>query len=168
MKIAIGSDHAAYRLKQVIKTLLAELGHQPDDMGAFTDAEPADDYHLIGAAVAAAVAGGRADRGILMCGTGLGMSIAANKVPGAWAALCNDLFTAQKSREHNDANVLVMGARVIGVELAMEIVRVWLSTPYAGGRHARRNANLKVIEERYARRDPARRRQRGTQSGRKS
>jgi ribose 5-phosphate isomerase B len=151
MKVAIGSDHAAYRLKQAIKTLLAELGHQSDDMGAFTDAQPADDYHLIGAAVAAAVAEGRADRGILMCGTGLGMSIAANKVPGAWAALCNDLFTAQKSREHNDANVLVMGARVIGEELAVEIVRVWLSTPYAGGRHTRRNANLRVIEEKYAR-----------------
>ena len=149
MKVAIGSDHAGYRLKEVIKTLLAELGHQSDDMGAFTDAQPADDYHLIGAAVAAAVVEGRADRGILMCGTGLGMSIAANKVPGAWAALCNDLFTAQKSREHNDANVLVMGARVIGEELAKEMVRVWLSTPYAGGRHARRNANLRAIEERY-------------------
>ena len=94
---------------------------------------------------------GRAERGILMCGTGIGMSIAANKVPGAWAALCNDLFTARKSREHNDANVLVMGARLIGADLAREIVRVWLATPYAGGRHAPRNANIARIEERFSR-----------------
>ena len=151
MKIAIGSDHAAYHMKRMIAALVRELGHEYEDFGASTDAQPADDYHLIAAEVAAAVAFGRADRGILMCGTGVGMSIAANKVPGAWAALCNDLFTAQKSREHNDANVLVMGARVIGEELAVEIVRVWLSTPYAGGRHTRRNANLRVIEEKYAR-----------------
>ena len=153
MKIAVGSDHAAYKLKQVIKSQLAAMSHEYDDLGAFTDAHPADNYHLIGAEVAAAVAEGRADRGILMCGTGIGMSIAANKVPGAWAALCNDLFTAQKSRDHNNANVLVLGARVIGEELAKEIVRVWLDTPYAHGPHEPRNANLKVIEEKYTRRD---------------
>jgi len=150
MHIAIGSDHAGYKLKQAIKHLLDEMGHKVDDFGAFTDAQPADDYPLIGAEVAAAVVDGRADLGILMCGTGIGMSIAANKVPGARAALCNDLFTAQKSREHNDANVLVLGARVISEELANEIVRVWLSTTYAHGRHEPRNALLKVIEEKYA------------------
>ena len=119
MKIAIGSDHAGYRLKQCIMAWLSELGHQVEDFGAFSDAQPADNYHLIGAEVAAAVVSGRAERGILMCGTG---------------------------------NLLVMGARLIGEELAKEIVRVWLSTPYAGGRHAPRNANLRLIEERYARR----------------
>ena len=151
MKITIGSDHAAYKLKQVIKRLLDEMGVEVDDLGAFTDAQPADDYPLIGAEVAAAVVDGRADLGILMCGTGIGMSMAANKVPGARAALCNDLFTAQKSREHNKANVLVLGARVVSEELAKEIVRVWLSTAYAYGRHEPRNALLKVIEEKYAR-----------------
>lgn len=151
MKIAIGSDHAAYRLKRCIEDLLAELGHSCEDFGADTDVHPADDYHLIAAEVALAVVDGRAERGILMCGTGMGMSIAANKVPGAWAALCNDLFTARKSREHNDANILVMGARIIGDDLAAEIVRVWLDTPYAGGRHLARNANIARIEERFCR-----------------
>ena len=151
MKIAIGSDHAAYRLKQVIKALLEELGHGYEDLGALTDAQPADNYHLIGAEVAAAVVQSRAERGILMCGTGIGMSIAANKVPGARAALCNDLFTACKSREHNNANVLVMGSRLIGEDLAREIVRVWLSVPYTGGRHEPRNANIRILEQRYCR-----------------
>lgn len=150
MRIAIGSDQAAYRLKQVIKRLLDEMGVEVDDLGAFTDAHPADDYLLTGAEVAAAVVDGRADMGILMCGTGIGMSMAANKVPGARAALCHHLFTAQKAREHNDANVLVLGARVVGEELAKEIVRVWLGTAYAHGRHEPRNELLKVIEEKYA------------------
>ncbi len=153
MKIAIGSDHAAYQLKQAVQSLLAELGHEYEDFGAFTDTQPADNYHLIGAEVASTVAHGGAERGILMCGTGIGMSIAANKVPGAWAALCNDLFTARKSREHNNANVLVFGSRVIGVELAKEIVSVWLSTPYAGGRHELRNSNIRLIERQYSHSD---------------
>ena len=151
MKIAIGSDHAAYQMKRMVAALVREMGHEYEDFGASTDAQPADDYHLIAAEVAAAVAFGRADRGILMCGTGVGMSIAANKVPGAWAALCNDLFTARKSREHNNANVLVMGSRLIGDDLAKEIVRVWLDTDYAGGRHGPRNANIRLIEQRYCR-----------------
>jgi ribose 5-phosphate isomerase B len=149
MNIAIGSDHAAYKLKQSIKRLLDETGHSHEDFGAYTDVQAADDYHLIGAKVAAAVAEGRVERGILMCGTGIGMSIAANKVPGVWAALCHNIYVAQKSREHNDANVLVLGARVIGEDLAKAIVRVWLATPYARGRHERRNANLETIETRY-------------------
>lgn len=153
MKIAIGSDHAAFRLKQTIKQLLDELGHEYDDFGAFTDAEPANDYHLIGAKVAHTVVEGNADFGIIMCGTGIGMSIAANKVPGAWAALCDNLFIAKKSREHNNTNVLVLGARVIGEELAKEIVTTWLSTEYTYGRHEPRNANLRVIEETYRLKD---------------
>jgi ribose 5-phosphate isomerase B len=152
MKIAIGSDHAGFRLKQVIISTVRDLGHDITDLGAFTDEHPADDYHSTGAAVAQAVAGGAYDRGILICGTGIGISIAANKVPGAYAALCNDLFTAQKSREHNDANILAMGARLVGEGLAKEIVRVWLSTPYARERHEARNANLRRIEASYLKR----------------
>ncbi len=148
MKIAIGSDHAAYKTKMMIKRYLAELGHEVEDLGAYTDEQPANDYILTAARVAQAVVQKKAERGILMCGTGIGMSIAANKVRGARAALCNDLFTAQKSREHNDANVLVFGSRVIGDDLAKEIVRVWLSTDYTHGRHEVRNALIKVIEDR--------------------
>jgi ribose 5-phosphate isomerase B len=151
VRIAIGSDHAAYHLKLRIAGLLAELGHTVEDFGADTDSQPANDYHIIAAEVSQAVVEGRAERGILMCGTGIGMSIAANKVPGAWAALCNDLFSARKSREHNDANVLVMGARLIGEDLALEIVRTWLESAYTGGRHVARNANIARIEARFRR-----------------
>jgi len=150
MKIAIGSDHAAYELKQIIATFLNEMDHTVEDFGAFTDETPADNYHFIGAKVAHAVTESRFERGILMCGTGIGMCIAANKVCGVSAALCNCLYTAQMSRKHNDANVLVMGARVIGIGLAKEIVRVWLSTDYENGRHVSRNANLNVIEQMYS------------------
>ena len=149
MKIAIGSDHAGFRLKQAIIALVQGMGYEVTDLGAFTDAEPANDYHLIGAGVAESVVGGQNDRGIVICGTGIGISIAANKVPGAWAALCNDLFTAEKSRQHNDANVLALGSRVVGEGLAKEIVRVWLSTPYDRERHVARNENLKKIERKY-------------------
>lgn len=149
MKIAIGSDHAAYQLKQVIIQLLKDMGHEVNDLGAYTDSKPANDYHLIGASVSEAVVAGKAERGIVMCGSGIGISIAANKVPGADCALCNDLFTARKSREHNDANVLALGARVVGEEVAKEIVTVWLQTEYTGGRHTARNANIRRIEQKY-------------------
>lgn len=149
MKIAIGSDHAGYRLKQVIISEMTELGHETTDLGAFTDETPAEDYHSTGAAVAQAVADGECERGIVICGTGIGISIAANKVPGAYAALCNDLYTAQKSREHNDANILALGSRIVGEGLAKEIVRIWLDTPYDRGRHEARNANLRRIEASY-------------------
>jgi ribose 5-phosphate isomerase B len=146
MKIAIGSDHAGFQLKQIVMAEVQELGHEVTDLGAFTDAHPADDYHFTGAMVAEAVV---ANLGIVICGTGIGISIAANKVPEANAALCNDLFTAQKSREYNNANVLAMGARVVGEGLAKEIVRVWLATPYAGGRHKARNLNLRKTEAKF-------------------
>jgi ribose 5-phosphate isomerase B len=151
MKIAMGSDHAGYRLKRLIMAEVEGLGHQVIDLGAFTDERPAEDYHSTGAAVAEEVASGDCQRGIVICGTGIGISIAANKVPGAYAALCNDLFTAQKSREHNDSNVLALGARIVGEGLAREIVRVWLETPYGGERHETRNANLRRIEKSYLR-----------------
>ncbi len=150
MKVAIGSDHAAYPLKQVIKKLLIDMGHEVEDLGAFTDTVPANDYHLTGAAVSEMVREGKAERGIVMCGSGIGISIAANKVPGVDCALCNDLFTARKSREHNDAKVLALGARVVGEEVAKEIVTVWMQTEFEGGRHISRNANIRKIEQKYS------------------
>lgn len=129
---------------------LSGFGHEYEDLGAFNDGVPANDYHLTGARVAETVVAGKADLGIVICGTGIGISIAANKVPGAYAALCNDLFSAIKSRQHNNANVLALGARIIGEDLAKEIVRVWLETPYESGRHEKRNENLKQIENKYS------------------
>jgi ribose 5-phosphate isomerase B len=151
MKIAIGSDHAGYRLKTILNNEITQLGYEVVDFGAESEAEPVDCYHSIGARVAEEVVSRGCRLGIVICGTGIGISIAANKVPGAYAALCNDLFTAQKSRQHNDANILALGARIIGEGLAKEIVRVWLETPYEGGRHIPRNENLKKIEEKYLR-----------------
>ena len=136
MRVAIGSDHAGYRLKQHLIGVLGDLGHEVDDHG--TGSEESVDYPPICAAVARAVASGSADRGIVLGGSGQGEQIAANKVRGARAALCNDLFTARLSREHNDANVLSMGGRIVAFGLADEIVTLWLTTPFAGGRHQRR------------------------------
>jgi ribose 5-phosphate isomerase B len=134
--ILIGSDHAGYALKEIIKACLTEMGIAVEDCGAYS--EDSVDYSDIGLAVAQKVSAGAGRRGILICGTGIGMSMAANRVKNARAALCNDLFSAIMSRRHNDANILVMGGRVIGTELAKEIVRVWMETPFEGGRHQRR------------------------------
>jgi len=149
MRIVIGSDHAAYQAKQTLIAFLQELGHEVEDIGAYTDEVPADDYLEIGARVSYAVVTGRAERGIAMCGSGVGMSMSTNKVPGARAVLCHNLYTAIKSREHNDANVLVLGSRVTGTDLTKEIVRAWLSTEFGGGRHVPRMALLTGIEEQY-------------------
>jgi len=145
MKIALGSDHAGYRLKQHLVQLLKEDGHEVDDLG--THSEESVDYPPICAAVGRAVAEGAADRGIVLGGSGQGEQIAANKVPGVRAALCNDLLTTRLSREHNDANVLSIGGRIVAEGLADEIVRLWLATPFDGGRHARRVAQIAEIEE---------------------
>lgn len=135
--LAIGCDHAAVALKNAVKQYLAEdRGISVDDAGAFD--ETSVDYPDYALRVARAVAEGRFPGGILLCGTGLGMSMAANRVPGVRAALCGDLFSAEMSRRHNDANILVLGARVIGEGLALAIVRTWLETPFEGGRHLRR------------------------------
>jgi len=134
--ILIGSDHAGYALKEIIKACLTEMGIAVEDCGAYS--EDSVDYSDIGLAVAQKVSAGAGRRGILICGTGIGMSMAANRVKNARAALCNDLFSAIMSRRHNDANILVMGGRVIGTELSKEIVRVWMETPFEGGRHQRR------------------------------
>lgn len=136
MKLAIGCDHAAFGLKETIKAYLIEKGIEVEDVGAFD--ESSVDYPQIGAKVAAGVSQGRYQQGILMCGTGLGMSMVANRFAHVRAALCNDLFAAAMSRRHNDANILVLGGRVIGDVLALEIVKTWLETPFEGGRHQRR------------------------------
>ena len=136
MKIAIGCDHGGISLKGEIVSLLQEMGHTVDDKGCFSTESV--DYPDFAKAVYAQVQNGSCERGILICGTGVGMSMAANRFDGIRAALGNELFTARMSREHNDANVLCLGARVIGPGLAGEIVRAWVSTEFAGGRHQRR------------------------------
>lgn len=135
-RIIIGCDHAAYRLKETLKQAMEEMGIAVTDVGTHSDASM--DYPDIGKIVAQQIASGEHNRGILICGTGLGMSMVANKYPHVRAALCNDLFSATMSRRHNDANILVMGGRVIGDILALEILKTWLETPFEGGRHQRR------------------------------
>ena len=130
MRVAIGSDHAGVALKAVLVELLGELTIPHRDFG--TGDDEAVDYPDVARAVAGVVAGGDYDRGIVICGTGIGASIAANKVRGIRAALCHDTFSARMSREHNDANVLCMGSRVVGPGLAAAIVREWLATPFSG------------------------------------
>lgn len=142
MAIAIGSDHGGFRLKQEIIAFFTEHGIAHHDFGTYsTDSV---DYPCISQGVATAVAAGEYERGIIICGTGIGVSIAANKVKGIRAALCHDVFSAQMSREHNDANILTLGERVIGPGLALAIVQKWLSSEFAGGRHANR---VKLISE---------------------
>ena len=146
MRIAIGADHAGFLLKQHLKRTLERLGHTVDDRG--TDSEASVDYPPICLGVAREVAAARADRGIVLGGSGQGEQIAANKVPGIRAALCNDLYTARLSREHNDANVLSMGGRIVAFGLADEILALWLNTPFEGGRHQRRLDQISAAEQR--------------------
>jgi len=144
VRIAMGCDHAGYPLKEALKIFLSEQGHEVEDFG--TDSEEMVDYPDFCAAAARAVVDGRADRGIVLGGSGQGEQLAANKVQGARAALCNDLYLAELSRRHNDANVLAIGGRIVAVALAKEIVRLWLATPFEGGRHARRLEQVAEIE----------------------
>jgi ribose 5-phosphate isomerase B len=144
VRIAIGADHAGFLLKEYLKQTLQRLGHAIDDHG--TDSEASVDYPPICVGVARAVADGRADRGILVGGSGQGEQIAANKVAGVRAALCNDLYTARLSRQHNDANVLSMGGRIVARGLADEILTLWLETPFDGGRHQRRIDQITAVE----------------------
>ncbi|KNZ68400.1 RpiB/LacA/LacB family sugar-phosphate isomerase [Thermincola ferriacetica] len=145
MKVAIGSDHGGFRLKEEIKKFLTEENIEFKDFGTYS--EDAVDYPDISYLVAKAVQKGEYTRGILICGTGIGIGIAANKLPGIRAALCHDTFSARASREHNDANILTMGERVIGPGLARDIVKIWLSTEFAGGRHLRRVQKICQLEE---------------------
>lgn len=145
MRIGIGADHAGYALKRHLIGTLKALGHEAVDFG--TGSEESVDYPPIMAAVGRAVVAGEVDRGIVLGGSGQGEQIAANKVRGVRAALCNDLYTARLSRAHNDANVLAMGARVLGPGLAEEILELWLTAPFDGGRHARRVEQISAIEQ---------------------
>jgi ribose 5-phosphate isomerase B len=144
MRIAIGADHAGFVLKQYLVDMLRNLGHAVDDRGTHSDASV--DYPAVCAEVGREVVTGRADRGIVIGGSGQGEQIAANKVHGVRAALCNDLYTARMSREHNDANVLAMGGRIVAPGLADEIIKLWLATPFEGGRHQRRIDQISAIE----------------------
>jgi ribose 5-phosphate isomerase B len=144
VRIAIGSDHRGFALKDALKELLAELGHEWVDFGCQTE-EPVD-YPDIARPLAEAVAGGEYERGILICGSGVGMSIAADKVKGVRAALCENSFTARLARRHNDANVLCLGSWCIGQGLAEDMVRVFLSEDFEGGRHARRLEKIRAME----------------------
>lgn len=144
MKIAIGSDHGGFNLKEEIKTYLAQKGIEVQDYG--THSLESCDYPDIAVKVAEAVAKDKELKGILICGTGIGISIAANKVKGIRAALCHDTFSAKATREHNDANILCMGERVIGRGLALDIVDAWISMEFAGGRHQKRVDKISALE----------------------
>ena len=144
MRIAIGADHAGFALKQHLIGTITRLGHEVNDRG--THSEATVDYPPICAEVGRLVASGVVDRGIVIGGSGQGEQMAANKVHGVRAALCNDLYTARLSRQHNDANVLALGGRIVGLNLADEILTIWLSTSFEGGRHQRRIEQIADIE----------------------
>ena len=146
MKISIGADHAGFELKEHVKGLLGEAGHEVIDLG--TDSTEPVDYPPICSAVAREVVKGNAERGVVIGGSGQGEQLAANKVRGARASLCNDLYTARFARLHNDANVLSMGGRVVAFALADEILTLWLATSFAGGRHQRRVDQITEAERR--------------------
>ncbi|KUO95274.1 ribose 5-phosphate isomerase B [Ferroacidibacillus organovorans] len=147
MNVAIASDHGGFLLKEALKK---ELSGQVSMTDFGCDSEASVDYPDYAKQVAERVATGEFDRGILLCGTGIGMCIAANKVPGIRAATVHDLFSAEATRAHNDSNILTMGGRVISEQQAVEIAKVWLLTPYEGGRHARRLEKIRDLEEAYA------------------
>ncbi|MGC5325669.1 ribose 5-phosphate isomerase B [Brevibacillus sp. SYSU BS000544] len=147
MKIALAADHGGFKLKAEIKKLLDTLGIAYEDFGC--DCEASVDYPDFALPVAEKVAAGEFDRGILVCGTGIGMSIAANKVQGIRCALAHDTFSAKATRQHNDTNVLALGERVIGPGLALDIVKIWLETEFEGGRHLKRVEKIKEIEQKH-------------------
>lgn len=148
MRIAIGADHAGYALKRSAIDELRSLDHDVLDVG--TDSEESVDYPDFAQAVGEAVMRGAADRGLLICGSGVGASVAANKIPGVRAAVCHDTYSARQGVEHDDMNVLCLGARVVGVELALELIRAWSRARFSNAqRHAIRLAKVKAIEARY-------------------
>ncbi len=148
--VALGADHGGFRLKEQLKPLLEQLGLGVEDFGVY-DEQPAD-YPDVALKVAEDVATGRAARGIIVDGAGIGSAMVANKVPGVRAALCYDKASARNSREHNNANVLTLGGRLLPAEVALEVAATWLTTPFAGGRHEKRVAKIADIERRYTRR----------------
>ncbi len=149
MKIVMGSDHAGYRLKNELKPLIESMGHEVIDVGCNCD--DSVDYPDYAWEACNKVVSGEADRGILICGTGIGMSIAANKIPGIRCALVHDTFSAKATREHNDTNVLALGERIIGPGLAQDIVKIWLETEFSNAdRHQNRVNKVKEIEEKHS------------------
>ena len=148
MKLALGFDHAGVKLKSALIEFLNANGYEYKDFGTYT--EDSCNYAEYGATVAEAVASGEYDKGILICGTGIGMSIVANKVPGIRCAHCQDVFSAKATRQHNDSNVLAFGERVVAKELAIEIVKTFLETEFEGGRHVARIAKITEIERKYS------------------
>ena len=148
MRIAIGTDHRGFSIRSKVIELVERLGHEVDDVGTFSG--DAVDYPDIASAVSRKVSHGEVDRGILVCGTGLGMCIAANKFQGVRAAPCHDDLTAEMSRRHNDANILCLSANLLGERLIDQMIELWLSTPFDGGRHARRVEKIAVLERRTA------------------
>jgi len=148
MKIALGSDHAGFELKEEIAAALTASGHEVLDLG--TDSKAPVDYPDFAEKVGRAVVEGRAPRGVLICGSGVGASVAANKIPGVRAAICHDTYSAHQGVEHDDMNVLVLGGRVVGPALALDLVRAFVAASYSGeDRHARRLAKVKALESRY-------------------
>jgi ribose 5-phosphate isomerase B len=147
MRIALGSDHAGYRYKELFRRALLEDGHDVDDLGTDSEDTPAD-YTEISEAVARAVVEGRAERGIIVAGSGNGEAIVANKIHGIRATVCNDIYTAEMARAHNDSNVLCVGQRACGEAVALKILRTWLTTPFEGGRHQPRLDNITALEDR--------------------
>ena len=145
MIIAIGCDHAAYAMKEEIKVYLEEAGHAVQDCGTYS--RESCDYPVYGEKVALAVKNGEAERGILICGTGVGISLAANKIPGIRAAVCSEPVTARLARQHNNAQVIAFGARIVGLDMAKAIVDAFLEADFLGGRHARRVALIEEIEK---------------------
>jgi ribose 5-phosphate isomerase B len=145
MRVAVGSDHNGIELKREVFSVLAELGHSYEDFGCYDKGSV--DYPDIACSVSEAIADGRFQQGILVCGTGIGMSMSANRIRGARAALCHDTYSAQRAREHTDANILCLGAWIVGKGLAKEIVRAYLEAEFVGGRHARRLAKLSALED---------------------
>ena len=143
--MGLACDHGGFELKEELKAFLKTLGIEPVDMGTFN--EDSVDYPDFGVRVAKKVSQGELEKGIPICGTGIGMSIVANKFPRIRAALANDLYSSRCSREHNDANILIIGGRIVGKELAKEIVKVWLETPFAGGRHKKRLEKIEALEQ---------------------
>jgi ribose 5-phosphate isomerase B len=144
MQIGLACDHGGFELKEELKSFLKTIGAEPIDMGTFN--EDSVDYPDFGIRIADKISRGELKKGILICGTGVGMTIVANKFRGVRAALANDLYSSRFSREHTDANILVIGGRIVGKDLAKEIVRVWLDTPFAGGRHKRRLEKIEALE----------------------
>ncbi len=144
MRIVIANDHVALELKKAMVDHLRELGHEVDDLG--TDSTQSTDYPLWGEAAARKVASGDADFGIVLCGTGQGIGITANKVPGVRCVICSDPYSARMGREHNDANMISLGARVVGLDVALEIVDVFLTSDFLGERHARRVAQIAELD----------------------